>query len=177
MKGDILQAEREYLAQLLEAIQRCTYFLSASDKKVPWPLNGKDLEVRKKDEGLFESLVAINERFAKLQDTLGAAMRHAALLLGEPTDNFLKVLAVYEKASVIESIETWQRCRTARNLAAHDYETNYVVIAGHFNSLHELQNMLYQTAGRFITHCIDNLGLNPTSTDFSGEFAKIVSGT
>ena len=85
MKGDILQAEREYLAQLLEAIQRCTYFLSASDKKVPWPLNGKDLEVRKKDEGLFESLAAINERFAKLQDTLGAAMRHAALLLADFT--------------------------------------------------------------------------------------------
>lgn len=65
MKGDILQAEREYLAQLLKAIQRCTYFLDASDKNVPWPLNGEGLEERKKDEDLFESLAAINERFAK----------------------------------------------------------------------------------------------------------------
>ncbi len=177
MKGDILQAEREYLAQLLEAIQRCTYFLDASDKNVTWPLNGEVLEERKKDKVLFESLAAINERFAKLQDTLGAAMRHAALLLGEPTDNFLKVLTVYEKAGVIESIETWQRCRTARNLAAHDYETNYVVIAEHFNSLHDLQDMLYETAGRFITHCSDSLGISPTSADFSDEFANIVSGT
>ena len=32
---DALQAEREYLAQLIEAVQRCTYFLWASDGKVP----------------------------------------------------------------------------------------------------------------------------------------------
>ncbi len=29
---------------------------------------------------LFEAASAFNERFSKLQDTLGAAMRHAALL-------------------------------------------------------------------------------------------------
>ena len=52
-----LTAEREHLANLLEATQRC------------------------KVVDLFESLAAFNERFAKLQDTLGAAMRHGALLM------------------------------------------------------------------------------------------------
>ena len=76
-----LEAERQYLSSLLEAIQRCVYFLHASDRKIPWPLDEGALAGRKKDEALFETLSAINERFAKLQDTLGAAMRHAAMLM------------------------------------------------------------------------------------------------
>ena len=133
MSGNILDAERQYLSNLLEAIQRCVYFLHASDRKVIWPLDAGELAVRKKDEQLFESLSAINERFAKLQDTMGGAMRHAAMLMSEPTDSFLKVLAFYEKSGVIDSISSWQLCRTARNLAAHDYETEYAEIADHFN--------------------------------------------
>lgn len=39
----------------------------------------------------------MNERFAKLQNTLGAALRHAALLAGEATDTFLPTLAFYAK--------------------------------------------------------------------------------
>lgn len=74
--------------------QRCTYFLDASDHKLPWPLSAETLEERKKDVALFASLAATNERFAKLQDTLGAAMRHTALLAGEPGDTFLKVLSL-----------------------------------------------------------------------------------
>ena len=97
MNKSILDAERQYLAGLLEAIQRCVYFLHASDRKIAWPLQADELAVRKKDERLFESLSAINERFAKLQDTLGAAMRHSAMLMSEPTESFLKVLAFYEK--------------------------------------------------------------------------------
>jgi len=65
-------------------------------------------------------------------------MRHAALLAGEPVDSFLKVLSFYEKSNVIESIEVWQLYRTTRNLAAHDYETDYEEISSHFNALNEL---------------------------------------
>jgi len=128
MTENILDAERQYLASLLEAIQRCVYFLHASDSKITWPLDGGELAIKKKDEQLFESLSAINERFAKLQDTMGAAMRHAAMLMGEQTDSFLKVLAFYEKTGVIDSVSSWQLCRTARNLAAHDYETEDKII-------------------------------------------------
>lgn len=90
MNDDYLVAEREHMAQLVEAMQRRVFFLHATDSKLDWPLSGSRLAARKKDPELFESLAAINERFAKLQDTLGAAMRHAALLMSEPTESFLK---------------------------------------------------------------------------------------
>ncbi|WP_211235103.1 hypothetical protein [Azohydromonas australica] len=89
-----LAAEREHLSNLLEAVQRCTHFLHASALKVPWLLDGAALRQRQKDVELFESLAALNERFAKLQDTLAVAMRHGALLKSEATSQFLKVLAL-----------------------------------------------------------------------------------
>jgi hypothetical protein len=46
---------------------------------------------------------------------------------------FLKVLAIFKKFKMISSIEDWQTARTARNLAAHDYQTDYAVVAEHFN--------------------------------------------
>lgn len=169
----ILAAEKEHLGQLLEAIQRCVYFLDAASRKLPWPLRGAELQSRKKDEALFEALSAFNERFSKLQDTLGAAMRHACLLLGESTDSFLKVLAYYEKQTVIDSISTWQLVRTARNLAAHDYEIDYSVIAEHFNTLYELVPALYRPALLFMKLCDNKLGIKPAARDFSYEFFAI----
>jgi len=53
-----LTAEREHLANLLEAVQRCTHFMHASGSKVAWPLNGVTLRQRCKEVDLFESLVA-----------------------------------------------------------------------------------------------------------------------
>lgn len=176
MKGDVLQAEREYLAGLLEAIQRCVYFLDASVGKIHWPLTSDYLESNKKNVALFESLSSVNERFAKLQDTLGAAMRHATVLSGEPSSPFLKVLAFYEKAGVIRSIDIWQLCRTTRNLAAHDYETDYAEIAEHFNSLHELLPSLYGDAAQFLKYSKDSLSVVPRQNDFSDGFARATKG-
>jgi hypothetical protein len=169
-----LEAERAHLAGLVEAIQRCVYFLDASDRKHTWPLVAENLARNNKDVALFESLAAINERFAKLQDTLGAAMRHAALLAGEPRDTFLKVLTFYEKIDVLNSVTAWQLCRTTRNLAAHDYETDYVGIADHFNSLHTLIPELYGNSARFVVYCQEVLGIQPVHGDFANEFAAIV---
>lgn len=102
-------------------------------------------------------------------------MRHSAMLMSEPTDSFLKVLSFYEKNRVIDSVSSWQLCRTARNLAAHDYETEYAAIADHFNTLHDLQPMLYQTSARFLENCACNLGVSPASQDFAREFTDIVT--
>jgi hypothetical protein len=173
MNRPVLEAERAHLAGLLEAIQRCVYFLEASDRKHAWPLTPEYLATHKKDLALFESLAAINERFAKLQDTLGAAMRHAALLAGERGDTFLKVLAFYEKVGVLDSVAAWQLCRTTRNLAAHDYETAYAGIAEHFNSLHALIPILYGDAARFLVYCQDALDVLPAHGDFTDEFTAI----
>lgn len=175
MSLDVLGAERKHLANLLEAIQRCVFFLHESESKHAWPLDGARLASRKKDVALFESLAAINERFAKLQDTLAAAMRHSALLMGEPTDSFLKVLALFEKLGVIESTADWQRSRAARNLAAHDYETDYDDIAEHFNALHELTAMLYAAARRLTDSCRTTLQIEPANGDFAPEFVRITA--
>lgn len=113
----LLSPQRRHLAGLLEAIQRCVYFLDASDRDIPWPLTGDALAACKKDNDLFEALAAINERFAKLQDSLGAAMRHSLALSGEHADSFIKVLAIFEKFQVVDSIEGWQVMRAARNFA------------------------------------------------------------
>lgn len=171
----VLEAERAHLAGLLEAIQRCVYFLEASDRKHTWPLTSERLVRNKKDIALFESLAAINERFANLQDTLGAAMRHAALLAGEPGNTFLKVLVFYDKVGVLDSVAAWQICRTTRNLAAHDYETDYAAIAEHFNALPALIPNLYGDAARFLVYCQENLGVLPAQADFADEFSVIVS--
>lgn len=173
MVSPTLEAEKAHLAGLLEAIQRCVYFLEASDQKHQWPLEAEDLAKHKKDVARFESLAAINERFAKLQDTLGAAMRHAALLAGEPQDAFLKTLAFYEKMGVLDSIAAWQICRTTHNLAAHDYETDYAGIAEHFNALHILLPKLYGNASRFLDYCQENLGILPVNGDFADDCAAI----
>jgi hypothetical protein len=173
MNTTSLTAEREHLSNLLEAVQRCTHFLHASASKVTWPLDGATLRQRQKDAGLFESLAAFNERFAKLQDTLGAAMRHSALLMSEATAPFLKVLALFEKLEVIDSVEAWQLCRTARNLAAHDYETDYALIAEHFNELRALLPGLVGAAARLIVMCARSLGIEPASSDFDAEFRHV----
>lgn len=174
MSEDLLQKERLYLANLLEAIQRCAWFLSQSEKKLAWPLAAEYLAQHKKDVALFETMAAINERFAKLQDSLAAAMRHSALLMSEPHDNFLKILAFFEKNGILESTAAWQRSRASRNLAAHDYETDYAEIAEHFNTLHELSGMLYHTARRLLKMCDETLGVQPVSGDFNQEFNTIV---
>jgi hypothetical protein len=171
----LLAAEKQHLAALLEAIQRCVYFLNASSQTLSWPLQGEHLLAHKKDNDLFESLAAINERFAKLQDTLGAAMRHSLILSGERAESFMKVLTIFEKAGVVESIEAWQIARAARNLAAHDYDTDYGLVAAHFNALKGQQNMLFLTSQKFLQYAQQSLDVQPLSSDFSQEFDLITA--
>ncbi len=175
MNGTNLAAEKRHLAELLEAIQRCVYFLHASSQKIVWPLTTEQLETEKKNITLFEALAAINERFSKLQDTMAAAMRHACILSGEPVDRFLKVLSFYEKVGVVTSIESWQLCRATRNLAAHDYEIDYAEIAEHFNAIHALIPELYQASARFLTYCQETLSIQPKQNDFVADFIAITN--
>ncbi len=171
-----LSAEQAHLADLLEAMQRCVYFLEASNRRCPWPLQSNLLSARRKDTRLFESLAAMNERFAKLQDTLGSAMRHAALLAGEKGDTFIRILAFFEKTGVISSVTAWQLRRTVRNMAAHAYETDYAEIAEYFNSLNSLIPDLYADTDRFLAFCRETLRILPSGGDFTQEFQQIVGG-
>lgn len=96
-----------------------------------------------------------------------------ANLMSEPTAPFLRVLALFAKLDVVESIEGWQLCRTARNLAAHDYETDYARIASHFNELHALHGMLIRVAARLLDICASMLSIQPASADFADDFAAV----
>lgn len=173
--NNALQQQRRHLADLLEAIQRSAWFLQQSKARIDWPLAHAHLAAHNKDVALFETLAAINERFAKLQDSLAAAMRHAALLMGEDPDHFLGVLATYEKWGVIESISAWQQCRAVRNMAAHDYGLDYADIAEHFNTLAELTPVLLQTASNLLRHVESTLSIHPASGDFNSEFRQLSS--
>ena len=172
---DPLTAGRVHLAGLIEAVERCVYFLNSLVAKVPTPLKAEVLQQRRKDEVLFETLAATNERFAKLQDVLSSSFRHAALLAGEKTDTFLEVLAFFEKAGVLTSSHDWQRIRLLRNLASHDYETDYPSVAAHFNSVLDAVPVLFGTAGRFVVWCRAHLEIGPASTDFEADFDRILA--
>jgi len=171
--ADALQQQQRYLAQLLEAVQRCAYFLNHSESRMEWPLRGIDLAAKRKDASLFEALAAINERFAKLQDTLAAVMRHTALLMGEQPQSFLQILSFFEKLGVLESSERWQQGRIVRNMAAHEYETDYDAIAEHFNTLVSLTPLLNETARHLINRIDQDLDISPATDDFKEEFARI----
>lgn len=54
--------------------------------------------------------------------------------------------------------------RTLRNLAAHEYGTDYNETAEHFNMLHDLSGRLYQISGLFSDYCRDTLGLEPENS-------------
>jgi archaellum component FlaD/FlaE len=95
------------------------------------------------------------------------------MLAGEPTESLLKVLSFYEKIGVLDSVASWQLCRTARNLAAHDYDIEYADIADHFNSLKTLTPWLYISALRFESFCREQLGIEAKQADFTTEFINI----
>jgi hypothetical protein len=158
------------MGELLEALQRNAYFLHASARALPWPIEAELLAERRKDLQLFTELAAFNERFGKLQDSLGHAMRHAALLAGEPVDRFLKVLAFYEKVGVLDAIASWQTIRLARNQAAHAYTVDDKGTAAHFNDMHTLLPALLGTSVRFVAFVSDTLGVCPEPGHFTAEF-------
>ena len=179
MSQDIPSEQQRYLAQILEAIQCCAWFLQQSRNKVSWPMDGEWLADHKKDVALFETLAAINECFAKLHDSLASAMRHGAILAGEPTDSLIKAFSLFEKEGVIDDTNDWQRCRAIRNISAHSYATHYahathyVRIAEHFNLLNELADILLLTSQRLLSWSADQLQAFPATQDFSTEFDSI----
>ena len=169
----LLPAEKAHLAQLLTAVQRSAYFLAMTERRLAWPLTAEALMACKLDQTLYERLAAINERYAKLQDSLGAAMRHACLLLAERCDDFLQVLAYFEKQGVIESVEGWQAMRVVRNIAAHEYEIDYARVADHFNTVHALVPELIRSVRHFVRFCAERLGVGPADQDFAQLFAAL----
>ncbi len=54
MNHAILDAERAHLSNLLEAIQRCVFFLEASKQKLTWPLQAEEIRERRVCHGKYK---------------------------------------------------------------------------------------------------------------------------
>ena len=166
MTRSLLEESRGHLADLLETCQRCAWYLQASAASIRWPLSGKELAERSKDVEFYERLAAINERFGKLQDLLSTTMRHLCVLSGENNDSFLRVASFCSKVGILESLETWQACRSLRNRAAHAYGIDYTETAGHFNAMHAQIPFLTGSVVRLSDYIRRTLTIEAVDTSF-----------
>ena len=169
----LLLPEQQYLAEQLTALERCAYFALITRSRIDWPLDTQTLHARRLDAQWFERLAALNERFAKLQDVLGAAMRHAAFLLAEPAPSFLHVLVFFEKHGVVASTPQWQRIRKMRNDAAHDYDIDPQATADHFNQIEVDLPSLAGTALRLVGFCKLWLKIEPVDAQVHVAFMEL----
>lgn len=165
MQG-VLEESRGHLADLLEACQRCAWYLQASAGKVRWPLTGTELADRSRDVEFYERLAAINERFGKLQDLLATTMRHLCLLNGEDAGSFLRVASFCAKEGILKSLDDWQVSRALRNRAAHAYGTDYSETAGHFNAMHAQIPLLTATVVRLSAYSRQTLAIEAADPSF-----------
>ena len=166
MTRSLLEESRGHLADLLETCQRCAWYLQASAASIRWPLSGKELAERSKDVEFYERLAAINERFGKLQDLLSTTMRHLCVLSGENNDSFLRVASFCSKVGILESLETWQACRSLRNRAAHAYGIDYTETSGHFNAMHAQIPFLTGSVVRLSDYIRRTLTIEAVDTSF-----------
>ena len=166
MSLSVLEESRGHLADLLEASQRCAWYLQAGAAKVRWPVTGAELAQRSRDLEFYERLAAINERFGKLQDLLATTMRHLCELSGENTESFLRVASFCHKAGILSSLEDWQTCRSLRNRAAHAYGTDYTETAGHFNAMRTQICFLTLTVIGVSTYVRENLQIQAADESF-----------
>lgn len=166
MTRSLLEESRGHLADLLEACQRCAWYLQESAASIRWPLRGKELADRSKDVEFYERLAAINERFGKLQDLLSTTMRHLCVLSGENNDSFLRVASFCSKVGILESLETWQACRSLRNRAAHAYGMDYTETAGRFNAMHAQIPFLTGSVVRLSEYIRRTLTIEAADTSF-----------
>ena len=88
MTCSVLEAERAHLAGMLEAIQRCVYFLNASGRKYAWPLTPEYFEHFNSLHALIPNLYGNAARFLDYcQEALGVLPAH-----GDFADEFTAIV-------------------------------------------------------------------------------------
>ncbi len=136
----------EILGEKREALSRLRQGLLYTESRLPWPITN----TQSCDAEILERLSAFSERFAKMQDVLAGAMRHALLLQGDNPLTFADVLATMEKLRIVEDQQEWINIRLLRNKAAHDYTIDGDHQAEYFNSLHAQLPVLLGMTERFL---------------------------
>jgi hypothetical protein len=156
----LLEERKRLFADRLHAIARLAERLAWSHDRVGFPLDARSLG--EMDEQRAESLSAFIERFAKLQDLLGASFREVVALSGQPAEDFNLVLSAMEKAGIV-SADSWRELRAQRNRAAHEYSLSFERPALIFNALGAATAHLFTTATALSMYCGETLGIVPTA--------------
>ena len=120
-------------------------------------LLGRQLAVlRRLRDGLrysAERLAAINDRFAKLQDQLAGAVRHAHTMLSERYRTYFDVITWMTHEGIITDPEVWLELRTLRNQLTHDYDLEAQTAAQYLNALHDNMDTPMAIVGSFEDVC------------------------
>ncbi len=125
--------QQALLTRQVAVLKRLREALLFSAGRLSWPITAADLD----DLQRAERLAALNDRFAKLQDQLAGAARHAHGMLGERYRTFSDVIVWMVQKEIITDPEQWLELRILRNHLTHDYELDSATAAGYLNAMHE----------------------------------------
>ncbi len=151
----LLLERRRLLALKLAAIAQLAGHLRYSRQRLPYPLASVDALAPE----ALESVSALIERFGKLQDLLGNAMREVIVLSGEDATDMNAVLSRMEKLGLLDSADDWRALRALRNQAAHDYDLADDRKTAFVNALAARTDMLLTTASRMEHYAKKTFGL------------------
>lgn len=157
MTTPLFEERKALLADRLRAIARLAKRLAWSRNRVGFPLDDDALKAM--SEQRAESLSAFIQRFAKLQDLVGASFRELAILSGYPADDYHSVLNAMEKWGIVDA-DGWRALRVLRNEAAHEYNLAPDAQARIFNALEAATTTLIATAQAVMDYCSGKLGID-----------------
>lgn len=152
----LFQEQQALLGRQLAVLQRLQDGLRFSAGRLRWPIDVSDLD----NPEMAERLAALNDRFAKLQDQLAGAMRHAHAMLGERYRTYFDVIAWATHEGIIASPEVWLELRTLRNQLTHDYDLDAQTAVKYLNALRDNMDTLLTMIGKFEERC-QRYGLLP----------------
>lgn len=161
MPSPLIEARKQLLANRLMAVERLVHRLTWSRERVGFPLTGS--AVATMDEARAESLSAFLERFAKLQDLLGATFREVVSLSGQPSDDYNLVLSAIEKMGIANG-DHWRELRVLRNDVAHEYSLDVGRQAQLFNARSDAATALSVASDRLARYCSDRLSVQPATS-------------
>lgn len=122
--------------------------------KHKFPISGEQIKQLTDEE--IETFELFTNRFAKLQDFLGAKLYPLFLeLSGEDPKKmtFIDIINRLEQLGIIESAIEWKLIRNARNHISHEYPEHPELLATHINTAYEFSPKLINYFNKIIAAC------------------------
>ena len=136
-----------YIDELSKHIKILDRNLDYLKRVYGFPLKSEYIETILESDEEIVLLDSIVYRFAKLQDTLGKALREFLYESGESIDSFtmIDVLNLAEKLGLNINKKIWMESRKIRNEISHEYIIDYEKIANALNDMYNLFDFLKQS--------------------------------